>query len=76
MDRLACPRLRPAHRLNNRKRWRRRQPIPELGSLVFLLSQAVRLGSDITRGLWELSASLQVTARQRAEAAAPTDITE
>ncbi|MFO0799772.1 MAG: type II secretion system F family protein [Gemmataceae bacterium] len=51
-------------------RWRRRQPIPELGSLVFLLSQADRLGADITRGLWELSASLQVTARQRAEAAA------
>lgn len=52
------------------ERWRRRQPIPELGSLVFLLSQADRLGTDITRGLWELSASLQVTARQRAEAAA------
>ena len=52
------------------ERWRRRQPIPELGSLVFLLSQADRLGADITRGLWELSASLQVTARQRAEAAA------
>ncbi|HYH63983.1 MAG TPA: type II secretion system F family protein [Urbifossiella sp.] len=52
------------------ERWRRRQPIPELGSLVFLLSQADRLGTDVTRGLWELSASLQVTARQRAEAAA------
>ncbi len=37
---------------------------------MFLLSQADRLGTDITRGLWELSASLQVTARQRAEAAA------
>ncbi len=51
-------------------RWKARQPIPELGSLVFLLGQADRLGADITRGLWELSASIQVTARQRAEAAA------
>jgi len=49
---------------------RLRQPIPELGSLVFLLSQGDRLGTDITKGLWELSTSLQVTARQRAEAAA------
>ena len=51
-------------------RWKRRQPLPELGSLVFLLGQADRLGTDITRGLWELSASLQVSARQRAEGAA------
>lgn len=50
--------------------WRDRIPLPELGSLVFLLSQSDRLGTDITRGLWELSASLQVTSRQRAEAAA------
>jgi tight adherence protein C len=49
---------------------RDRQPIPELGSLVFLLSQGDRLGTDITKGLWELSSSLQVTSRQRAEAAA------
>jgi tight adherence protein C len=51
-------------------RWKDRQPIPELGSLVFLLGQADRLGTDVTRGLWELSTSLQVNARQRAEAAA------
>jgi tight adherence protein C len=51
-------------------RWKARQPLPELGSLVFLLGQADRLGTDVTRGLWELSASLQVSARQRAEAAA------
>jgi len=49
---------------------RLRQPIPELSSLVFLLSQGDRLGTDITRGLWELSSSLQVSARQRAEASA------
>jgi tight adherence protein C len=52
------------------ERWKERQPIPELGSLVFLLAQADRMGTDVTRGLWELSASLQVNARQRAEAAA------
>lgn len=51
-------------------KWKDRQPIPELGSMVFLLGQADRMGTDITRGLWELSASLQVNARQRAEAAA------
>jgi hypothetical protein len=51
-------------------RWKDHQPLPELGSLVFLLGQADRLGTDITRGLWELSSSLQVNARQRAEAAA------
>ena len=51
-------------------RWKDRQPIPELGSFVYLLGQSDRLGTDITRGLWELSASLQVNARQRAEAAA------
>jgi tight adherence protein C len=50
--------------------WKDRQPIPELGSFVFLLSQADRFGTDITRGLWELSSSLQTNARQRAEAAA------
>jgi tight adherence protein C len=50
--------------------WKDRQPIPELGSFVYLLSQSDRFGVDITRGLWELSASLQVNARQRAEAAA------
>lgn len=50
--------------------WRQRLPIPELGSLVYLLGQSDRLGTDITRGLWELSASLQVSSRQRAEAAA------
>jgi tight adherence protein C len=51
-------------------RWKDRQPIPELGSFVYLLGQSDRLGTDITPGLWELSASLQVNARQRAEAAA------
>lgn len=51
-------------------KWKDRQPIPELGSLVFLLGQADRHGTDVTRGLWELSSSLQVNARQRAEAAA------
>jgi tight adherence protein C len=51
-------------------RWKDRQPIPELGSFVYLLSQSDRLGTDITRGLWELSSSLQINARQRAEAAA------
>lgn len=50
--------------------WRERLPIPELGSLVYLLSQSDRLGTDITRGLWELSASFRTTSRQRAEAAA------
>ncbi len=50
--------------------WKDRQPLPELGSMVFLLGQADRLGTDITRGLWELSGSLQMSARQRAEAAA------
>jgi tight adherence protein C len=52
------------------EQWKDRQPIPELGSFVFLLSQADRFGTDITRGLWELSGSLQTNARQRAEAAA------
>jgi tight adherence protein C len=52
------------------EQWKDRQPIPELGSLVFLLSQADRFGADITSGLWELSSSLQTNARQRAEAAA------
>ncbi len=51
-------------------RWKDRQPIPELGSFVYLIGQSDRLGSDATRGLWELSSSLQVNARQRAEAAA------
>jgi len=51
-------------------RWKDRQPIPELGSFVYLLSQSDRQGTDITRGLWELSSSLQVNARQRAEASA------
>jgi tight adherence protein C len=51
-------------------RWKDRQPIPELGSFVYLLGQSDRLGTNITPGLWELSASLQVSARQRAEAAA------
>lgn len=51
-------------------RWKDRQPLPELGSFVYLLGQSDRLGTDITRGLWELSTSLQVNGRQRAEAAA------
>ena len=50
--------------------WKARMPIPELGSLVFLLAQSDRMGTDATKGLWELSSSLQVNARQRAEAAA------
>lgn len=50
--------------------WRDRIPLPELGSLVFLLSQSDRLGTDITRGLWELSESFRISSRQRAEAAA------
>jgi len=50
--------------------WKDRMPIPELGSFVYLLAQADRQGTDVTRGLWELSSSLQVNARQRAEAAA------
>jgi tight adherence protein C len=50
--------------------WKDRMPIPELGSLAFLLAQADRQGTDVTAGLWELSSSLQVNARQRAEAAA------
>lgn len=56
-----------AHTLD---RWKERQPIPELASLAFLLGQAERLGTDITTGLKELSESIQITARQRAEAAA------
>jgi tight adherence protein C len=51
-------------------RWKDRQPLPELGSFVYLLIQSDRLGTDVTRGLWELSSSLQVNGRQRAEAAA------
>ena len=51
-------------------RWKDRQPLAELGSFVYLLGQSDRLGTDITRGLWELSSSLQVNSRQRAEAAA------
>lgn len=50
--------------------WKERMPIPELGSLVFLLTQSDRMGTDVTKGLWELSSSLQVNSRQRAEAAA------
>lgn len=61
----------PMHSLSHAlDQWKDRQPIPELGSLVFLLSQADRFGTDITAGLWELSTSLQTNARQRAEAAA------
>lgn len=52
------------------EQWKDRQPVPELGSFVYLLAQSDRFGTDVTRGLWELSASLQVNARQRAEAAA------
>ncbi len=52
------------------EQWKDRQPLPELGSFVFMMSQADRFGTDITRGLWELSTSLQTNARQRAEAAA------
>ena len=51
-------------------RWKDRQPLSELGSFVYLLGQSDRLGTDVTRGLWELSTSLQVNGRQRAEAAA------
>ncbi|MGL4420395.1 MAG: type II secretion system F family protein [Gemmataceae bacterium] len=50
--------------------WRRRTPLPEVGSLCFLLSQSERLGTDVTKGLWELSSSYRVNARQSAEAAA------
>ncbi|QEL13260.1 type II secretion system F family protein [Limnoglobus roseus] len=50
--------------------WKRRIPIPEVGSLVFLLSSSDRLGSGITQGLFELSASYRSNARQLAEAAA------
>lgn len=50
--------------------WKDRMPIPELASLVFLLTQSDRMGTDVTAGLWELSSSLRVNARQRAEAAA------
>jgi tight adherence protein C len=50
--------------------WRKRIPLPEVGSLVFLLSQSDRLGTDVTRGLWELSSSYRVSARQNAETAA------
>lgn len=50
--------------------WRQRIPLPELSGLVFLLSQGDRLGTDITRGLWELSASYRTNIRQRADTAA------
>ncbi len=50
--------------------WKRRIPISEVGSLVFLLSSSDRLGSGITQGLFELSASYRSNARQLAEAAA------
>jgi tight adherence protein C len=50
--------------------WKERLPIPELASLVYLLTQSDRMGTDVTKGLWELSSSLQVNSRQRAEAAA------
>jgi pilus assembly protein TadC len=56
-----------AHALDS---WKKRMPLPELGSLVFLLSQSDRMGTDATKGLWELSSSMQVNSRQRAEAAA------
>lgn len=50
--------------------WKSRIPLPELATLVYLVSQGDRLGTDITAGLWELSASYRVTARQAAETAA------
>lgn len=52
------------------QQWKRRIPIPEVGSLVFLLSSSDRLGSGLTAGLYELSASYRTNARQLAEAAA------
>lgn len=52
------------------QQWKRRIPIPEVGSLVFLLSSSDRLGSGLTNGLYELSASYRTNARQMAEAAA------
>lgn len=50
--------------------WKSRIPLPELATLVYLVAQGDRLGTDITGGLWELSASYRVTARQAAETAA------
>ncbi len=50
--------------------WKRRIPLPELSSFVFLLSQGERLGTDVTRGLWELSESYRISSRQNAEASA------
>ena len=50
--------------------WRKRTPLPEVGSLCFLLAQSDRLGTDVSRGLWELSSSYRVNTRQRAEASA------
>jgi tight adherence protein C len=52
------------------EQWKKRIPLPEVGSIVFLLTQSDRLGTDVIAGLWELSASYRVNARQLAEAAA------
>jgi tight adherence protein C len=50
--------------------WKDRIPLPELSSLVFLLAQGDKLGTDVTRGLLELSSSYRVNARQAADTAA------
>jgi tight adherence protein C len=50
--------------------WKDRIPLPELSSLVFLLAQGDKLGTDVTRGLLELSSSYRVNSRQAADTAA------
>lgn len=50
--------------------WKKRIPIPEVSSLVFLLTSSDRFGNGVTEGLHELSTNYRTNARQRAEAAA------
>ncbi len=50
--------------------WKKRIPIPEVASLVFLLTSSDRFGNGVTEGLHELSTNYRTNARQRAEAAA------
>ncbi len=50
--------------------WKKRIPITEVSSVVFLLSSSDRLGTGVTEGLYELSTNYRTNYRQHAEAAA------
>lgn len=52
------------------KQWARRVQMPEVNSLVTLLTQSERQGVDITEGLFEHAATYRAELRQRAEAQA------